>query len=349
MQIGSTTISREGAPVIISELSGNHNGRLETAFELIDAIARSGSTVVKFQTYTPDGITLNCARGNFAIEDATSLWHGMTLYDLYTAAHTPREWHADLIARAKENGLDWFSAVFDIDSVPFLFDHDISVFKIASQEIVHIPLIREVALTGRPVIFSTGMASIREIAEAIEEFRKFSSADFALMKCTSKYPANPSDSNLKTIPVLREMFSCEVGFSDHTVGFGAPVAAVTLGASFVEKHITLSRAGGGVDNKFSSEPSELRILVEETRAAWESLGVVKFGPTVNEVPSLTGRPSVYVTKQVKKGDLVSCDNTRIVRPSGGALPRDYKLLVGRRFASGYEIGDPLNWDGVLDE
>ena len=346
MKFQNVEIRGDRPPVIVCELSGNHNRDLERAFRVIDAIKEAGAKVLKLQTYTADSITLPVSTGNFRINDAGSLWNGRTLHSLYEEAHTPAEWHAPIIDYARASGLDWFSAVFDVGTVEFLFSLDIPVFKLASQEIVHLPLVREVALTGKPIIMSTGMASLSDIDRAVNEFRRFSSAPFALMKCTSKYPAAPDDVNASTIPVLRSLFSCEVGFSDHTIGIGSALASVALGASFVEKHVTLKRSDGGVDDQFSTEPSELKSLVAESRSAWLATGEVKFGPTESEMPSLTGRPSIYVCKDVSKGQVVSSDSIRIVRPSGGLMPSEFEKVLGLTFSRSIRAGEPLDWKDV---
>ncbi|HIJ25852.1 MAG TPA: pseudaminic acid synthase, partial [Gammaproteobacteria bacterium] len=258
MKINNVEIGLDYDPVIIAEMSGNHNQSLERALQIVDAAAESGAQILKLQTYTADTITLNVERDEFVISDEKSLWSGRSLYSLYQEAHTPWEWQKEIIQHAVEKGVECFSSVFDESSVEFLESVNIAAYKLASQEIVHLPLIQEVALTGKPMVMSTGMASLAEIDEAVNAVRKVSNSEIALLKCTSSYPATAENSNVLTIPYLRELFGCEVGLSDHTLGIGAALAAVSHGATLIEKHLTLSRSDGGVDSAFSMEPDEIK-------------------------------------------------------------------------------------------
>jgi N-acetylneuraminate synthase len=344
--IGERPIGREHAPFIIAEMSGNHNQSIERAFEIVEAAAKSGAHAIKLQTYTADTITLDVRGGAFEINDPNSLWAGKNLHDLYKQAYTPWEWHAPIMARAKELGLLCFSSPFDETAVDFLNDLGVPAFKIASFENNHLPLIRKAASTGKPLIISTGMATIAELDEAVRTAREAGCKDLVLLKCTSTYPATPDNSNILTIPHMAELFGCEVGLSDHTMGVGVAVAAVAHGATVIEKHFTLARADGGVDSAFSLEPAELESLVVETERAWQSLGRVSYGPTEAEKKSLVFRRSIYVSRDVKAGEVFGPDNLRIVRPGDGLAPRDYASILGRAAKQDVMKGTPMSWDLV---
>jgi pseudaminic acid synthase len=344
MKIGKYTISGMVDPLIIAELSGNHNGSLDIALKLVDAAAQAGIKVIKLQTYTPDTITMDHDGKEFLIEDKKSLWFGRTLYNLYKEAHTPWEWQKEIFSRATMNGLECFSSAFDETSVDFLESIGCPAYKIASQECIHTPLIEYVAETGKPIIISTGMASIGEIESAINAFTRKSSASFAIMKCTSQYPADPRNSNVLTIPYMKKIFGCEVGLSDHTLGVGASLAAIAHGASFIEKHITLSRKDGGVDSAFSLEPKEFEMLNDEASRVRHALGNVRFGPVEDEVASLQGRRSIYATRDIKVGEKFTKDNIRVIRPSGGIEPGAYKVILGKSAIKDIKRGTPLNWN-----
>lgn len=333
-------------PFIIAEVSGNHNGSLERAFEIIDAVASSGAQAVKFQTYTADTITIDSDRPEFRISSDHPLWGGSNLYELYTQAHTPWEWHAPLFARAREHGLVPFSSPFDASAVDLLESLDAPLYKIASLEIGDLPLLRRVARTGKPVILSNGAASLSDIDLAVRTIRDEGNDQIVVLACTSSYPASPSESNLRTIPVLRDAFGVQVGLSDHTMGIGAAIAAVALGASVVEKHVTLRRADGGVDSDFSLEPHELAALVAESRTAWEALGSPVITPTSSEGESQRLRRSLYVVKPVRAGDVVTPENVRSIRPAGGLAPAEYESVMGRAFRVDCEAGTPLTWELV---
>ena len=280
--IGSRPVGHDQPPLVIAEMSGNHNQSLDRALQLVDAAADAGAHALKLQTYTADTITLRQSGGDFRIKDSTSLWAGQNLYDLYAKAHTPWEWHQPIMERASERGLLCFSSPFDETAVDFLVDLNVPAFKIASFENNHLPLIRKAASAGKPLIISTGMASLADLERAVVTAREAGCEDLILLKCTSNYPATPQNTNIRTIPHLRDLFGVQVGLSDHTMGVGVAVASVALGATVVEKHFTLSRADGGVDSAFSLEPEELSALVLETERAWQALGDVRYGPTEAE-------------------------------------------------------------------
>jgi N-acetylneuraminate synthase len=344
IQIGRRTIGRGSVPFVIAEMSGNHNQSLERALRIVDVAADSGAHAIKLQTYTADTITLDVREGEFRIGDPNSLWSGSTLHDLYKKAHTPWEWHAPIMARAAERGLECFSSPFDESAVDFLETLNVPAYKVASFENNHLPLIRKIARTGKPMIISTGMATVAELDEAVMMARAAGAADLVLLKCTSTYPASPENTNVLTIPHLRTLFGCEVGLSDHTMGVGAAVAAVAHGATVIEKHFTLSRAEGGVDSAFSLEPVELRMLVEETERAWQALGTVSYGPTEAEKKSLVFRRSLYVAENMHAGEAFTTRNLRVVRPGLGLHPRFYDQLLGKRIARDAKKGTPVSWE-----
>ena len=344
MRIADRTIGREAPPFIIAEMSGNHNQSLERALAIVDAAAEAGAHALKLQTYTADTITLDIKRGDFYISDEASLWKGKSLHDLYDLAHTPWDWHAGIMERARHHGMLCFSTPFDESSVDFLETLDVPAYKIASFEIVHLPLIRKAAATGKPLLISTGMSTAAEIDDAVRAAREAGCRELALLKCTSTYPATPEHSNLVTIPHMRELFDCEVGLSDHTMGVGCAVAAVAQGASIIEKHFTTSRADGGVDSTFSLEPEELRSLVIETERAWQSLGRVTYGPNEAEARSLVFRRSVYIAADLAVGEILTRENLRCVRPGFGLPPKHYEVLLGRRVNQDVKKGTPMRWD-----
>ncbi len=335
------------APLIIAEMSGNHNQSLERALQIVDAAAKAGAHAIKLQTYTADTITLNSKEPGFVIDDADSLWNGRNLYDLYREAHTPWEWHAPIMKRAAELDIICFSSPFDETAVDFLESLDVPAYKIASFENIHIPLIRKVAATKKPIIMSTGMASLAELEAAVQAAREYGCSDLTLLKCTSTYPATPASSNLRTIPHLKSLFDCSVGLSDHTMGTGVSVAAIALGAEVIEKHFTLCRADGGVDSAFSLEPDELRILVTETERAWQSLGKIQYGPTTSELKSLIFRRSLYIAQNLQAGDVLSTANLRCVRPGFGLKPEHFDQVVGKRVIKDLACGTPLKWEHLL--
>ena len=330
-------------PFIIAEMSGNHNQSLERALEIVEAAAKTGVQAMKLQTYTADTITLDVKEGEFFIDDKNSLWKGKSLYELYEEAHTPWEWHEPIMERANDLGMLCFSTPFDDTAVDYLEDLDVPAYKIASFENTHLPLIKKVAATGKPMIISTGMASIAEMDEMVQTVRDAGCEQFILLKCTSTYPATPENSNVLTIPHMRKLFNCEVGLSDHTMGIGASVAAVAHGATVIEKHFTLNRADGGVDSAFSMEPEEMKQLVVETERAWQSLGKIKYGTSDVEKKSLIFRRSLYIAEDMKKGDELTEKNLRIVRPGNGLPPRYYDIVLGRRVNRNVKKGSTVSW------
>ena len=345
IEIGGHRIGLDHRPFIIAEMSGNHNQSLERALAIVDAAAAAGAHALKLQTYTADTMTLDIRDGDFVINDPKSLWNGRNLYDLYEEAHTPWDWHKPLFERARSLGMVPLSTPFDDTAVDFLKSLDCACYKIASFECTDLPLIRKVARTGKPMIISTGMASIAEIGETVSVAREAGCRDLILLKCTSTYPATPDKTNIKTIPNMRQAFDCEVGLSDHTMGVGVAVASVALGATVIEKHFTLARADGGVDSTFSLEPAELNSLVVETGRAWQALGQVRYGTSSEqEAKSLAHRRSLYVTKDMKQGEVFTHSNVRAIRPGFGLAPKWLDTILGRHAASDIARGTPLSWD-----
>lgn len=335
-------------PMIIAELSGNHNQSLDRALQAVQAASECGVGAIKLQTFTADTITINAQTDDFLISDAGNLWQGKSLYKLYQEAHTPWEWHKAIFDHCKSLNLTCFSTPFDESAVDFLEELGCPFYKIASFENNHLPLLKKVAATGKPVIMSTGMANLNSLEEAVNTLRSNGCEDLILLKCTSTYPADPGDSNLKTIPHLRELFDCPVGLSDHTLGIGVALAAVALGAVVIEKHFTLSRADGGVDAAFSLEPAEMKQLVKESYRVRASQGEVRYGPTKNEEKSLKFRRSIYFTSDLQAGDVLTKDNVRIIRPGYGLEPRYYDLLLGKKITKSVKRGAPVSWDLVME-
>jgi pseudaminic acid synthase len=348
MKIATIEIGLGRRPFVIAELSGNHNGELQRALDLVSAAAAAGAVCVKLQTYRADTLTLDVREGEFVIEDPRSLWKGRSLYDLYEEAHTPWEWHEPIMRHAEGLGMVCFSSPFDETAVDFLEGLGVPAYKIGSFECTHLPLLRRVAATGKPVILSTGMATLAEIDEAVRTLREGGCGDLALLKCTSNYPASPENSHLRTLPHLRELFGCEVGLSDHTLGIGAAVAAVALGAVIIEKHLTLARADGGVDSAFSLEPKELEALMVETERAWQALGEVRYGPSESEKAAARRRRSLYLSADVAAGEVLTVDKVKVVRPGHGLAPKYLDLVLGRRLRVAGVKGTALSWDLLMD-
>jgi pseudaminic acid synthase len=344
MLIAQRPIGRQTRPYVIAEMSGNHNQSLDRALAIVDAAAAAGADAIKLQTYTAATMTLDIRAPGFVIEDPKSLWAGRQLYELYDEAHTPWEWHAPIIARAARNGMACFSTPFDESAVDFLETLGVPAYKIASFECTDLPLIRKVAATGKPMIVSTGMATLAEIDETVRAARAAGCKDLVLLKCTSTYPATPENTNLRTIPVLRDTFGCEVGLSDHTMGCGAAIAAVSLGASVIEKHFTLARADGGVDATFSLEPAELKLLCTETERAWQALGGVVFGGTAAEAKSKAYRRSLYVVNDIAAGEPLTPHNVRAIRPGFGLPPKELDSVLGLPAPQAMARGTPLRWE-----
>ncbi|MBL9066190.1 MAG: pseudaminic acid synthase [Sphingopyxis sp.] len=347
MKIDNRQIGAGHRPYLIAEMSGNHNNSLDRALEIVDAAAASGADAIKLQTYTADTMTLDIHTPDFVIDDPKSLWNGRNLYDLYDEAHTPWDWHAPIMERAKSHGIACFSSPFDHSAVDFLETLDVPAYKIASFELIDIPLIERVAATRKPLIMSTGMATVAEIGDAVLAARRAGAEDIILLKCTSTYPAEPVNTNLATIPAMRQAFGCEVGLSDHTMGTGVSVASVALGAPLIEKHFTLARADGGVDSAFSMEPSEFHDLRIECDRAWQAIGSIAFGGTPAEDGSRIFRRSLYIAKDMQAGDVLTEENLRAIRPGYGLPPKFLSTLVGKPVARGVSAGTPAGWSLFL--
>lgn len=331
-------------PFIIAEMSGNHNQSLERALEIVEAAAKTGAHAMKIQTYTPDTMTLDLDEREFHISDPGSLWAGTSLYKLYGEAYTPWEWHKPIFDRARELGMLPFSTPFDDTAVDFLESLDVPCYKIASFENTDLPLIRRVAATGKPLIISTGMATVAELDETVRAAREAGCKDLILLKCTSTYPATPENTNILTIPHLRELFDCEVGLSDHTMGVGVSVASVALGATVIEKHFTLNRTDGGMDSTFSMEPAEMTKLVVETQRAWQALGKVSYGATEAEKKSIQFRRSLYVVKDLKAGDVLTRESVRAIRPGFGLPTKYLEQVIGKTVKQDVKLGTALKWE-----
>ena len=344
IKIEGKLIGPSHKPFIIAEMSGNHNQSLAQALEIVDAAAKAGADALKIQTYTPDTMTLDIDAREFHISDPDSLWSGISLYQLYTQAYMPWEWHKPIFDRARELDIIPFSTPFDNTSVDFLESLNVPCYKIASFENTDLQLIRRVASTGKPLIISTGMASVAEIDDAVKIAREAGCEDIVLLKCTSTYPATPSNTNILTIPHMRELFDCEVGLSDHTLGLGVSVASVALGATVIEKHFTLNRSDGGVDSAFSMEPEEMSRLIIETERAWQALGKINYGTTASEEKSKIFRRSLYVVKDMKAGEFFGSSNLRSIRPGLGLATKYIDCFIGKKIKRDTKKGTPLSWD-----
>lgn len=336
--IASRTIGPNVKPFIIAEMSGNHNRSLERALAIVDAAADAGVDCIKLQTYTADTITME---GVFKIEDKDSLWHGKELHQLYKEAYTPWEWHRPIMEHAAKRGLICFSSPFDETAVDFLETLNVPLYKIASFENTHFPLLKKVARTGKPVIMSTGVITLPELEESVAYLKENGCKNLVLLKCTSTYPATPENTNIITIPDMRERFGVQVGLSDHTMGIGVSVASVALGATVIEKHFTLNRADGGVDSAFSMEPAEMKALVTESERAWQALGKVNYTPTPKEMDSLKFKRSIYVSADIKQGDTITEENIRVIRPAMGMAPKFYDGILGKTVNRDLTQGTPL--------
>ena len=346
MKIGTRQIGLEHPPFIIAEMSGNHNQSLERAIAIVDAAAAAGVHALKLQTYTPDTMTIDTDQREFFINDPKSLWAGQSLYNLYSEASTPWEWHKTIFDRARELGIVGFSTPFDDTSVVFLESLNVPCYKISSFECTDLPLIRRVSATGKPIIISTGMATIQEMDETVQAARDAGCIDLLLLKCTSTYPASADNTNIFTIPDMRKRYGCEVGLSDHTMGIGVSVASVALGATVIEKHFTLSRNDGGVDSTFSMEPLEMAQLVIETKQAWQALGKVNYGPTQAEQASIVFRRSLYIVKDLNAGDVLTRENVRAIRPGLGLPPKHFDEVVGKTLNADVRRGTALRWEHI---
>ena len=344
MKIGNTQVGAGQKPYIIAEMSGNHDGSLDTALAIVDAAADAGADAVKLQTFTADSMTLDIDHPDFVISNPESLWYGRRIYDLYKEAHTPWEWHAPIFERARERGIHCFSSPFSNDAVDFLVELGAPCLKIASLESVDLGLIKYAASSGLPLIISTGLAEASEIQEAIDAAREGGCEELVILKCTSSYPTDPAQSHLRTIPDMKERFGVDVGLSDHTLGIGVPLAAVSFGAVLVEKHVTLSRDGGGVDAAFSLEPHELAALVEESERAYRAVGTVHYGPTEGEQGALLRRRSLYFVENIHEGEVVTGEHVRSIRPNKGLAPKHLGEVLGKRAVKDVPLGTPVSWD-----
>ncbi len=340
--IGQKAIGDNLKPFIIAEMSGNHNQSIDRALQIIDAAAGAGADAIKLQTYTADTMTI---KGAYTIEDENSIWKGKELHDLYKLAYTPWEWHPQLFEHARKKGLVPFSSPFDATAVDFLEELGVELYKVASFENTDHPLLKKIAQTGKPVIMSTGVSTIADIYESVQVLRNNGCKDLILLKCTSTYPATPENTNLATIPVMQKIFpDCFIGLSDHTMGIGAPVAATALGAKVIEKHFTLSRADGGVDSAFSLEPKELELLVIETERAFKALGEPQFGVQEKEKNSKFFKRSIYVSKDIKAGEIFTGENLKVIRPGIGLEPKYYEQILGKKASRDLTVGTPLAFD-----
>jgi pseudaminic acid synthase len=346
IQIGKFKVGPDYPPMIIAELSGNHQGSLSRAKELILEAKNAGVHAVKLQTYTADTLTLDIHHGEFMINDSSSLWKGRTLYDLYTEAHTPWNWHQPLFDYGKELGIIVFSSPFDETAIDFLEKLNPPCYKVASPEIVDLPLIAKMAATGKPLIISTGGATLEEIEDAVSTARNRGCHDIILLKCTMAYPANPKDINLRTIPDMAKTFDSLVGLSDHTLGIGVAIASIPYGACVIEKHLTKTRAEGGVDSAFSMEPHEFKLLVEESEKAWQAQGEVKFGPLPSEKSSYAHRPSLYFVEDIPAGAKIQHHHIRSIRPGKGLSPKEIDKVVGSTLMKEVSKGTPVSWDAL---
>ncbi|HBR28745.1 MAG TPA: pseudaminic acid synthase [Firmicutes bacterium] len=347
IQINDYLIGAQHRPFIIAEMSGNHNHSLDRALAIVEAAAEAGVQALKLQTYTADTMTIDLDDGEFFIDDPNNLWQGTSLYKLYQQAYTPWEWHEPIFGRCRQLGIIGFSTPFDESAVDFLETLNVPCYKIASFENTDLPLIRKVAATGKPLFLSTGMASLAELDETVRAAREAGCKDLVLLKCTSTYPADPKNSNLLTIPHLRDLFHCQVGLSDHSFGLGVATASVPLGATVIEKHLTLSRTEGGVDAVFSMEPAEMGNLVIETKRAWQALGEISYGPSEEEKPSLKHRRSLYIVKELKAGDVLTADNLRAIRPGQGLSPKYYSMIIGKKVKKDVKRGTPVDWELLI--
>jgi N-acetylneuraminate synthase len=345
IKINNITVGSNSEPIIVAEMSGNHNQSLDKALEIIDAVAKSGAHALKIQTYTADTLTINKKDGDFYLDNENSLWHGMSMYELYQQAHTPWKWHKQIFDRCSKLGLLCFSSPFDATAVDFLEELDCPCYKIGSTENTDFNLLRKVAETGKPIIISTGMATVSELGQIVSEVKEAGCKDLILLKCTAAYPAKPSEANLLTIPHMQDLLDCHIGISDHTPGIGVAVASIALGAVIVEKHFTLSRKDGGVDSAFSMEPHEFKQLVQETKIAWEARGCVHYGAVDSENSNFSRR-SLYIVEDMKSGEILSKENLRSIRPGYGLPAKYLNDVLGLAVTKDVERGTRMSWDLV---
>ncbi|AFM42720.1 pseudaminic acid synthase [Desulfosporosinus acidiphilus SJ4] len=346
IEIAGRKIGKDHKPFIIAEMSGNHNQSLDRALAIVEAAAEAGAHALKIQTYTADTMTLDIDEGEFNITNPESLWEGSSLYKLYQKAYTPWEWHKTIFERCRELGLICFSTPFDETAIDFLESLNNPCYKIASFENTDLTLIRKAAMTGKPLIISTGLANLAELEETVRFARKNGCHNLILLKCTSTYPATPENTNISTIGHMKQAFNCEVGLSDHTMGIGVALASVALGATVIEKHFTLSRADGGVDSVFSLEPEEFKMLVQESVRAWQAIGTVSYGPIAKEKDSLQYRRSLYFVKDLKTGEIINEENVRAIRPGYGLPVKYYDIILGKRINQNVKRGTPVAWNHI---
>jgi N-acetylneuraminate synthase len=332
-------------PFFIAEISANHGGSLESALSLVEAASDAGASAVKLQHYRPDTITVRSALPEFRVSGGT-LWDDQQLYDLYESAMTPWEWTSEIFSYAAELGILCFSSPFDFSAVDFLESHHVAAYKVASFELVDLPLIRYIASTGKPMIMSTGMATVEEVDAAVSTAREAGAASVALLRCNSGYPASPSEMDLAAIPFMRDRWNCQIGLSDHTLSSVASISAVALGATIIEKHIIGKRSDGGPDSEFSCEPTEMKALIEDVNTAWASLGTVRFGPSPREISSIAFRRSLRASRGIKNGELISTDNVRSMRPAGGLPPIELDHLIGKKVNVDLDVGAAITWSVV---
>ena len=345
IKINNIQIGKGLKPMIVAEMSGNHNQSLDKALKIVEEVAKTGAHALKIQTYTADTLTINKKDGDFFLGDKNSLWYGMSMYELYQQAHTPWEWHKPIFDRCNELGLLCFSSPFDETAVDFLEELDCPCYKIGSTENTDFNLLKKVARTGKPVIISTGMATVSELGEMVSVVREAGCKNLVLLKCTAAYPAKPSDANLLTIPHMSKMLNCHIGLSDHTLGTGVAVASAALGAVMIEKHFTISRKDKGVDSDFSMEPHEFKQIVKDTEVAWSALGKICYGTTNNENSNLSRR-SLYVVKDMEKGDIITKDNVRSIRPGYGLPVKYFDDILGMKVTKDILRGTRLSFDLV---
>ncbi len=345
IEIDGRKVGQSYEPLIVAEMSGNHNQSLDKALEIVEVAAASGAQAIKLQTYTADTLTIDVKDGDFYLDNPQSLWHGMSMYELYQQAYTPWEWHEDIFRRARELGMICFSSPFDETAVDFLEELDCPCYKIGSTENVEVNLLRKVAMTGKPVIISTGMATVADLGEMVSIVRGGGCSDLILLKCTAAYPANPVDANILTIPHMQRLLGCQIGLSDHTMGIGVAIASIAMGATVIEKHFTLSREEGGVDSVFSMEPNEFSSLVVESKIAWQALGEIHYG-TVDSEDSSLARRSLYVVKDMEVGDILTRENLRSIRPGYGLPVKYLELLLGMAVTDRIKRGTRMSWDFV---
>ena len=345
IKIGKIKIGQNKIPKLISEISGNHGGNLSNAIKLIKLAAKNGTDLIKLQTYDPNNLTLNSNRSDFVIKDKKNLWSRKRLYDLYSKGQTLREWHYKIFQEAKKNNIECFSSVFDETDIEFLEKFKVPAYKISSFESTHFPLIEKVLKTKKPILISTGLNTLKELDRLINFLRKKNCKNFGILKCTSSYPANSKDLNLITIKDMISRYGCEVGFSDHSIGFNAVIGSIHQGASFIEKHICLNKKIG-IDSKFSLKVDKIKSLKKEILLAYHSKGRIFYGPTKNELSYLRFRRSIYAAKRIKKGEKFTRENIKIVRPAFGLEPRYYNFLLGKKSKKSISFASPIKWNNV---